>query len=325
MALKLIHGWEGLAPDERGAALAFGNFDGVHRGHQAVIGDALAVARGRGLPFAVSTFEPHPRRWFQPEAEPFRLMSLGQQARALEALGVELFYVLPFDAEIAGMSDEAFAETVLARGLGVKHMAVGFDVTFGKDRTGDVDSLARYGRRLGFTVSVTDRFGDAELSPDAADPGLEKYSSSAVREALHAGEVDKAAKVLGRPFAIEGEVVKGQQLGRTLGFPTANVALDDYVVPRLGVYATRTRLPDGREIPGAANLGRNPTTGLVEPRLEVFLFDFDEDLYGQLIETQLIHFIRPELKFDSLEPMIARMRQDCDEARRWVERPQGSA
>jgi riboflavin kinase / FMN adenylyltransferase len=321
VALKLIHGWEVLAADERGAALAFGNFDGVHQGHQAVIREALTAARGRGLPFAVSTFEPHPRRWFQPDAEPFRLMSLGQQARALEALGVELFYVLPFDAQVAEMSDEAFAETVLAKGLGVKHVAVGFDVTFGKGRSGDVDSLARYGQRLGFTVSVTRRFGDADLSPDAADPSLEKYSSSAVREALHAGAVDKAAKVLGRPFAIEGEVVKGQQLGRTLGFPTANVALDDYVVPRLGVYATRTRLPDGRDIPGAANLGRNPTTGLVEPRLEVFLFDFDEDLYGQVIETDLIHFIRPELKFDGLDALVKQMGKDCDEARRWTERP----
>jgi len=320
VALKIIHDWEGLAEGERGAALAFGNFDGVHQGHQAVIADALAVARSRGIPPAVSTFEPHPRRWFQPDAEPFRLMSLGQQARALEVLGVELFYVLPFGAEIAGMSDEAFAEVVLAGGLGVRHVAVGFDVTFGKGRTGDVASLTRYGQRLGFTVSVRDQFGDADLSPGAADPGLEKYSSSAVREALKAGEAGKAAKILGRPFAIEGEVVKGQQLGRTLGFPTANVALDDYVIPRLGVYATLTRLPDGRVIPGAANLGRNPTTGLVEPRLEVFLFEFDEDLYGQVIETQLIHFIRPELKFDALEPMIARMREDCDEARRWVGR-----
>jgi riboflavin kinase/FMN adenylyltransferase len=308
VALKVIHGWHGLAPDARGAALAFGNFDGVHRGHQQVIADAANAARQRGLPFAVSSFEPHPRRWFQPDAEPFRLMTVGQQARALEALGVELFYVLPFDAKIAEMSDEAFAETVLAEGLGVKHVAVGFDVTFGKGRSGDVASLTRYGERLGFTVSMTRQFGDAETA---------KYSSSAVREALHAGEVDKAAQILGRFFAIEGEVMHGQQLGRTLGFPTANVELGDYVVPRLGVYATRTRLPDGREFQGAANLGRNPTTGLVEPRLEVFLFDFDEDLYGQVIETELIHFIRPELKFDSLEALIERMQEDCVEARRW--------
>jgi riboflavin kinase/FMN adenylyltransferase len=281
----------------------------VHKGHQQVIAEAEVVAR-RVLqgPLAVSSFEPHPRRFFQPDAEPFRLMTLDQQARALEALGVDLFYVLPFDASVAEMSDETFAETVLARGLGVKHVAVGFDVTFGKGRTGDVESLTRYGKRLGFTVSMTSKVGDARV---------EKFSSSAVREALQAGYAEKAGAIMGRFFAIEGEVTRGQQLGRTLGFPTANVGLGDYVVPRLGVYATRTRLPDGREVTGVANLGRNPTTGLVEPRLEVFLFDFDEDIYGQVIETELIRFIRPELKFDSLEPMIEQMHKDCAEARRW--------
>ena len=308
MALQIIHGWRDLPPEQRGAALAFGNFDGVHKGHQEVIRDALTVARGLKIPLAVSSFEPHPRHFFQPDAEPFRLMTLDQQARALDALGVDLFYVLPFDAEIAGMSDEGFAETVFAGGLGVKHVAVGFDVTFGKDRTGDVASLARYGKRLGFTVSKTPQFGDSQV---------EKYSSSAVRDALHAGQAWKAALIMGRFFAIEGEVVKGQQLGRTLGFPTANVALGDYVVPKLGVYATRTRLPDGRMLAGAANLGRNPTTGLVEPRLEVFLFDFDEDLYGQVVETELIQFIRPELKFDGVEALIEQMHKDVTEARRW--------
>ena len=317
MALQIIHGWQGLTPDQRGAALAYGNFDGVHRGHREVIRDALTVAQGFHIPLAVSTFEPHPRRYFQPNAEPFRLMSLGQQARVLEDLGVDLFYVLPFTAEVAKMSDEAFAEAVFARGLGVKHVAVGFDVTFGKDRTGDAESLARYGKRLGFTVSVRPKYGDAEFTPGLQNPELDKYSSSAVRDALKAGEAGKAAKIMGRFFAIEGEVERGQQLGRALGFPTANVGLGDYVIPRLGVYATRTRLPDGRELTGVANLGRNPTTGLVEPRLEVFLFDFDEDIYGQVIETELIRFIRPELKFDSVEAMIERMHEDCAEARRW--------
>ena len=308
MALQIIHGWQGLAPNQRGAALAYGNFDGVHRGHQQVIGAAAEVARKLGAPFAVSSFEPHSRRFFQPDAEPFRLMTLDQQARALAALGVDLFYVLPFDAAMAELSDEAFARQVLSEGLGVRHVAVGFDVTFGKGRSGDPAAMARYGERFGFSVSITSQVGD---------PGLAKYSSSAVREALQAGEPERAAEILGRPFAIEGEVVRGQQLGRTLGFPTANVGLGDYVVPRLGVYATRTRLPDGRELTGVANLGRNPTTGLVEPRLEVFLFDFDEDIYGQVIETELIHFIRPELKFGSLDAMIEQIHKDCAEARRW--------
>lgn len=307
MALRIVHGWQGLAPDQRGAALAYGNFDGVHGGHQQVIKAAGEAAAKLGAPFAVSSFEPHPRRWFQPDAEPFRLMTVDQQARALAALGVDLFYVLPFDADMAEMSDEAFARRVLSEGLGVRHVSVGFDVTFGKGRTGDPAALTRYGGRFGFTVSITEPVGDS---------GLERYSSSAVREALQTGHPERAAEILGRCFAIEGDVVRGQQLGRTLGFPTANVALADYVIPRLGVYATRTRVPDGREFQGAANLGRNPTTGLVEPRLEVFLFDFDEDIYGQVIETELIRFIRPELKFDSLDAMIEQMRKDCEEARR---------
>jgi riboflavin kinase/FMN adenylyltransferase len=311
VGLQVIHGWSGLSDGQKGAALAFGNFDGVHRGHQAVIADAADAARQRGLALAVSSFEPHPRRWFQPDAEPFRLMSVGQQARALAALGVELFYVLPFNAAVADMSDERFAEQVLAGGLGVRHVAVGFDVTFGKGRSGDVESLTRYGQRLGFSVSMTSQFGDA---------GLEKYSSSAVREALQAGHPDRAAHILGRAFAIEGEVVRGQQLGRKLGFPTANVPLGEYVIPMLGVYVTRTRLPGGRQVEGVANLGRNPTTGLVEPRLEVFLLDFDEDLYGQVIETELLTFLHPEIKFDGLDPLVAQIAQDVAAARTHFDR-----
>jgi riboflavin kinase/FMN adenylyltransferase len=306
VALRVIHGWRDLNADERGAALAFGSFDGVHRGHQQVIAAAARAARELKAPFAVSSFEPHPRRWFQPDAEPFRLMTQDQQARALAAMGVDLFYVLPFDAEMAEMTDEAFAQRVLSAGLGVRHVAAGFDVTFGKGRSGDPASLAEYGRRFGFTVSIIAPFGDQ---------GLEKYSSSAVRDALQAGEPERAAEILGRPFAVQGAVVRGQQLGRTLGFPTANVALDDYVRPKLGVYATRTRLPDGRVLEGVADVGRNPTTGVVKPRLEVFLFDFDEELYGQTIETELLHFLRPEIKFDSLDALVKQMNQDSAAAR----------
>jgi riboflavin kinase/FMN adenylyltransferase len=312
VALQVIFGWHGLGPDQRGAALAFGNFDGVHKGHQQVIAAAAQVARDLGAPFAVSSFEPHPRRWFQPDAEPFRLMTLDQQARALDALGVDRFHVLPFDAEMANLTDEAFARQVLAEGLGIRHIAVGFDVTFGKGRTGDPATLARYGERFGFTVSVTDQIGDG---------ATDKYSSTAVRDALQAGDPRRAAQILGRPFAIEGVVERGQQLGRTLGFPTANVAMGDYLVPRLGVYATRTRLPDGRILAGVANLGRNPTTGLVATRLEVFLFDFDEDIYGQLIETQLVEFLRPELTFDGLDPLVVQMNKDAATARSLLAAP----
>jgi riboflavin kinase/FMN adenylyltransferase len=291
----------------KGASVALGNFDGVHRGHQLVIDQAvMAAAHMANVPVGVISFEPHPRRWFQPDAEPFRLMTLNQQARALEGQGVDLFYVLPFDAQMAAMTDEAFAKQVLAEGLGVRHVAAGFDITFGKGRTGDPGALRHYGELYGFAVSIAQAMGDEEA---------EKYSSSAVRAALQAGQPERAAVILGRPFAIEGVVVTGQKLGRTLGFPTANVELQDYVRPRLGVYATRTRLADGRWIDGVSNLGRNPTTGLVKARLETWLFDFNEDLYGQMIETQLIGFLRPEARFDGLEALIAQIAADASNAR----------
>jgi riboflavin kinase / FMN adenylyltransferase len=306
VALQIIEGWHDLGDDARGAALAYGEFDGVHRGHQSVIALAADAARALDAPLGVISFEPHPRRFFTPDAEPFELTTRGQQARALEALGADFLYVIPFDAPLAVMSDEAFARDVLAGGLAVRHVAAGFDVTFGKDRTGDPEALKRYGEAFGFSVSIAPRLGDA----DAA-----KYSSSAVREALKAGRPDRAAEILGRPFAIEGVVVEAQHLGRTLGFPTANVEAGAYVRPKLGSYATRTRLPDGRIIPGVANFGENPATGKVEARLEVHLFDFDENLYGQTIETELVAFLRPELNFDNLETLTAQIADDARNAR----------
>ncbi len=306
MSLKLIQGWRGLPAEQRGAAIALGEFDGVHRGHIGVIASAAKAAGAMRAPLGVISFEPHPRRYFQPQAEPFRLMTLGQQARALEALGVDYFYVLPFTDEMAGMSDHDFAREVLAEGLGARHVAAGFDITFGKGRSGDPEALKRYGQVMGFSVSITARQGDDQA---------EKFSSSAVREALKAGLTERATEILGRPFAIEGVVVEGQHLGRKLGYPTANVLADDYVRPRLGSYATRTRLADGRELPGVANFGVNPTTGVVEARLEVWLFDFDEDLYGQTIETDLVNFLRPELKFDGLPALIDQIRMDAEQAR----------
>jgi riboflavin kinase/FMN adenylyltransferase len=304
--LKIIHGWRDLEPHQRGAAIALGEFDGVHRGHQRVIALAAQAAGRLGAPLAVISYDPHPRRWFQPDAEPFRLMTLDQQARALDDLGADLFYILPFDDWMANLSDEGFASVVLKGGLGARHVAAGFDITFGKDRTGDPDALKRYGEAQGFSVSIAEAVGDEEV---------EKFSSSAVRVALKAGRPERAAEILGRPFAIEGVVVEGQHLGRTLGFPTANVFAGDYVRPRLGSYATRTRLADGREIPGVANFGENPATGLVDARLEVHLFDFDEELYGQTVETDLIAFLRPEANFATRDALIAQIGADADHAR----------
>jgi riboflavin kinase/FMN adenylyltransferase len=234
-------------------------------------------------------------------------MRRDQQARALEALGVDVLYVLPLGPELAGMSDRQFAAEVLANGLGARHVAVGFDNSFGRDRTGTPEDMREYGRELGFSVSVAEAV--------AGDEGA-KFSSTAVRDALRDGRPEDAAEILGRPFAIEGEVQRGRQLGRRLGFPTANVSIAGYVTPRFGVYATRTRLQDGRRVAGVANIGVNPTIeGATAPLLEVWLFDFDEDLYDQVIETDLIAFLRPEAKFPDLQSMTEQVMKDAQQAR----------
>ncbi|HEX5377720.1 MAG TPA: bifunctional riboflavin kinase/FAD synthetase [Phenylobacterium sp.] len=304
--MRIVQGWKGLANDDRGASVALGNFDGVHRGHQAVIALAARAAQQLDVPLGVISFEPHPRRIFQPDAPAFRLMNTDQQARALAGLGVDIFHVLPFDAEMENLSDREFASRVLHEGLGVRHVSVGFDISFGKGRTGSPETMRKYGAELGFGVSVADAVGDNGA----------KFSSSGVREALREGRPEVAAQILGRPFAIEGMVEHGRQLGRQLGFPTANVALSDYVVPRFGAYATRTRLPDGREIAGVANIGVNPTVdGVIAPRLEVWLFDFDEDIYDQVIETDLVAFLRDEARFDGLDAMVEQVMADAARAR----------
>ena len=304
--MRIVRDWRGLADDLKGAAVAVGAFDGVHRGHQAVIAGARAAAERLGAPLGVVSFDPHPRRWFQPEAAPFRLMRPDQMADALAPLGVDILYLLPFDAEMAGMTDAAFAERVLADGLGIRHAAVGFDFTFGKGRSGSPEALRAYGQRLDFTVSVVERLDDAD--------GL-KLSSSAVREALKAGDMVRAAAILGRPFAIRGEVVHGDKRGRTIGVPTANVPLGDYMRPAYGVYATRSRLADGRVVDGVASLGVRPMYALETPLLEVWLFDFDGDLYGQTLETELVAWLRGEQRFDGLEALKVQIEADAKAAR----------
>jgi riboflavin kinase/FMN adenylyltransferase len=304
--IEIVTDWRDLPDRLRGAAVAIGAFDGVHRGHQAVIDEARGAAERIDAPLAVVSFDPHPRRWFQPEAAPFRLMTHDQMARELQPLGVDRLYLLPFDAAMAAMSDEAFAREVLSDGLGIRHAAVGFDFTYGKGRTGSGEGLRRHGEALGFGVTVVDRIDD----PD----GL-KLSSSAVREALKAGDMARAAAILGRPFAIEGEVVHGDKRGRTIGVPTANVRMSDYMRPAYGVYATRTRLPDGRVIEGVANLGLRPMYELDEPLLEVWLFAFDEDLYGQTVETELVAFLRGEMALDGLDALKIQIAADAAAAR----------
>ena len=309
--MRAIRGWRGLGPEDRGACVAFGSFDGVHLGHQRVIRLAGDAARDIGAPLGVISFEPHPWRWFHPDDPPFLLTTPGQQGRQFEALGVERSYILPFDDHLAGLSAEDFVQEALVEGLGIRHIVVGFDASFGRGRTGDGDVLKALGDRFGFGVTI---------APALAGETGDKLSSTAVRQALHAGDPQTAAEILGRPFEIEGVVVEGRKLGRTLGFPTANISLGEYVRPRLGIYATRTRLPDGRVLNGAASVGENPTVGPVEARLEVYLFDFDGDLYGQVLQTELIAFLRPEQKFGSIEVMIEQMHADVAAARKLLAR-----
>src|SRR5574338_1275610 len=252
--------------DARGAAIALGNFDGVHFGHQAVIASARAVAQETGVALGAAVFEPHPRRFFKRDLPPFRLQTTKQRARALGELGVTEIFELGFDAAMAQSSDRDFAERILRDLLGVSHVSVGADFRFGKGRSGDVASLAALGDEFGFSVDA--------VSPVADDVGA-VISSSAIRGAVTAGEMAQATTMLGRLWAIEGEVAKGFQRGAGFGFPTANLALGAYVRPRLGIYAVRVDLGDGVLLPGVASVGVNPTVGsLPEPLLEVHLLDF---------------------------------------------------
>jgi riboflavin kinase/FMN adenylyltransferase len=304
VSITIVEGWRGLSPADRGASVALGAFDGVHRGHEKVVSAARRHADG-GL-LGVISFEPHPFRRLNPTAAHFLLMNHGQQARAFATMGVQRLYLLPFDEEMMAMSDEAFARDVLADGLGVRHVAAGFDIRFGHDRAGDADALKRYGERFGFGVTIIERVDDGEGH---------KLSSTAVRSALQSGDPQAAAEILGHPFAIEGVVVPGRRMGRKLGFPTANVELDGYVRPKFGTYASRTRLPDGRMVAGVSYIGAGGAVEAVEPRLEVWLLDFDEDIYGQVIETQLIDFLRPDSGFESVEALVAQVNADADAAR----------
>jgi riboflavin kinase/FMN adenylyltransferase len=292
--------------DARGAAIALGNFDGVHAGHQVVIASARAVAEANGVALGAAVFEPHPRVFFKPDTPPFRLQTSLQRTRALGECGVFEVFELGFDAAMANSSDREFAERVLRDLLGVSHVSVGADFEFGKGRSGNATSLAKFGQELGFTVDAVASVG-----------GADKISSTGIREAIARGDMEAAAAALTRPWAIEGEVLRGFERGRTLGFPTANVALGDYVRPRLGVYAVRVDLGDGVLLPGAASVGVNPTVGaLPEPLLEAHLFDFSGDLYGKTIEVELIAFLREEAKFDGLGELKRQMTQDVIDARR---------
>lgn len=298
-----------LAPS--GVAVAIGNFDGVHRGHLTVIAAARRRAEALGARLGALTFEPHPRQVFQPDLPPFRLTPEPLKARKLAAAGVELMAVLPFDKALSSLSPADFAERILVDGLGARSVAVGRDFRFGAKRAGDVGVLTALGAELGFSVDVVDQVGDdgEEEAP---------FSSTAARAALQAGDPVEAARILGDWHRIEGVVEQGDQRGRTLGYPTANLAMDGVLHPAYGVYAVRAELLDGPHrgvYDGVAALGLRPTFDKTIANFETFLFDFSGDLYGAALSVSLIKFLRPELKFDSIEALIARMDQDSQEAR----------
>lgn len=306
--MQIFHGFSGLPDTARGAVAALGNFDGVHLGHQAVMAEAAALARRLGAPAAAAVFSPHPRRVFQPDGEPFALMSEAQRVRALGGAGAQLVHHIPFDRALAAMTPERFVAEVLDDGLGLKGVVTGADFCFGKDRAGNAQVLKTLGAARGMTVAIAD--------PVGAGVAAGKISSSDVRQALRDGDPERAAALLGRPFAIEGEVVEGDRRGRTLGFPTANVALGDYVRPAFGVYAVRVDLGGGEAVPGVANIGRRPTVEGLEARLEAHLFDVDANLYGRVISCALIAFLRAEQRFDGLDALKAQIATDCEAARR---------
>ena len=303
--MERLDGGSAVPERLRGGIVALGNFDGFHKGHQAVVGRAIERARAEGRPALVATFEPHPMRYFRPDSPPFRLTSPEQRARLIEAAGVDGLFVFQFNADFASLTAPEFVTDWLVRRLGVAGVVTGQDFTFGKARGGDVALLRMLGQANRISVDA--------VAPVADEGGT--VSSTRIREALRQGDCDAAARLLTRPFTIEGLVEHGDKRGRELGYPTANLSLWRYVRPRFGIYAVRGRLPGGEIRGGAASLGVRPMFDPPKELLEPYFFDYDGDLYGQSIEVELVAFLRDEAKFDSLDALKAQMAADVARAR----------
>jgi riboflavin kinase/FMN adenylyltransferase len=304
--MRIIRDYQYTRAEDRGASAAIGNFDGVHLGHQAVL--ALARKSGHGAPLGVVTFEPHPREYFAPDAPPFRLMSAAARSARLDKLGVERLYQLNFNTALASLTPQDFAAKVIRDGLGLVNVVVGSDFCFGKGRAGTVEDLKTYGREMGFGVTVS----------ELLETGGVQVSSTAIRAALFEGRPRDAAALLGHWHRIEGPVIGGEQRGRVLGYPTANMSIEGLHPPRFGVYAVLIEVRDGPHkgnYTGAASVGVRPMFGENAANIETFLFDFTGDLYGATLSVALIDYLRPEAKFDSLEALIAQMDADCTRAR----------
>jgi riboflavin kinase/FMN adenylyltransferase len=313
MSMRLFRTWSEVPPALKGGVLALGNFDGLHLGHQAVLAKTVQMARAKGVAAGVMTFEPHPRMFFKPNQEPFRLSPFRIKARLIEALGLDYLYVQNFDREFSQRSAESFVQDILVGGLGVSQVVVGYDYVFGHQRKGNVALLREMAPRCGFTVTSVD---------ELALPGGARYSSTNVRNLLKDGKPAEAAQLLGRYWEIEGRVEHGDKRGRTIGFPTANLPYRDYLHPKKGVYAVRAGVDRGVETvwhSGVANFGNRPTFDKKDILLEVHLFDFAEDLYAKHLRVALVEFLRPEMKFDGLEALKAQIGQDGRDARKLLD------
>ena len=293
---------------DKGASAAIGNFDGVHLGHQSVIDLARSAGQDVNAPLGILTFEPHPRQYFAPKAPAFRLMSPEARAHRLEKIGIERLYELPFNATLSALTPEEFARSVISEGLGLKHVVIGADFCFGKGRAGTAQDMVNFGKDMGFGVTI------AKLLSGSTG----QVSSTAIREALTEGRPRDAAAMLGHWHRFESTVITGDQRGRDLGYPTANMSIDGLHLPKLGVYAVEADIltgPHKGSYRGAASLGTRPMFGENKPNLETFIFDFKGDIYGETISIALVDYLRPEVKFDSLDALITQMNADCDKAR----------
>ena len=296
---------EAMPDPLRGAIIALGNFDGFHAGHQAVAGEAIRWAREEGRPAIVATFDPHPVRFFKPDIEPFRLTTLEQRQELYLAAGATAMLVFHFDAELAGTSAQDYVADILGARLGAAGVVTGEDFTFGKARGGNVGILRDVGAAMGIRTRIV---GPVEA-------GGETVSSSRIRDALRKGDPQEAARLLTRPFAIRGIVQHGDKVGRTIGYPTANLSVESYLRPKFGVYAVTGRiLATGQMLKGAANIGIRPQFTPPKELLEPYFFDFQGDLYGQEVEVAFHHFLRGEAAFDSLDALIDQIERDCTQA-----------
>ena len=308
--MELIRGLHNLRPEHHGCVATIGNFDGVHLGHQAVLGQLNEKADALGLPAVVITFEPQPREYFAPDTAPPRLTRFREKLEALRRYGVRRVLVLPFNALLAQMPAEAFVQRVLVAGLGVRYLVVGDDFRFGRGREGNFATLEAAGARHGFQVAHMHTF----------HVDGERVSSTRIRRALEQGKMDEASRLLGRDYRMSGRVAHGEKLGRQLGFPTANLFLHRRATPLEGIFVVEIYGLDTEPLQGVASLGNRPTVDGTRTLLEVYIFDFDQQIYGRHLQVSFLHKLRDQAKFDSLEALVAQIERDVADARAWFAR-----